>query len=286
MTKETRPRFLPRSQGVVIRNCRYQIVPALCTRPLRCSVLFVLCAGIGVSWVQAGEWSEEFSAGNFLFRSEFPLRDVQDLLNDIADLQEDVETALGVTCSNREIQVHLFRSRMSYQRYLSVRVPQGAKRQAFYMPGTDAGRIYAYRNRNLELDVRHETTHALLKNALPYLPLWLDEGLAEYFEVPKARRAHGDGHLQEIRLAQKLGWRPDLKRLEAKRGFLELGAREYRDAWAIVSYLIDGPPEAQQVFRKYLQDIEDGNVPGPLSDVLAESLPGYEQDILRQMRRP
>ncbi|HUQ70285.1 MAG TPA: hypothetical protein VM165_12210, partial [Planctomycetaceae bacterium] len=124
------------------------------------------------------DWAEEFSAGSFLFRSEFPLADVQGLLDDLGDLQSDLEKALGLECSDREIQIHLFRTKFGYQRYLSVRVPEGAKRQAFYMPGTDAGRIYAYRHRGMETDVRHETTHALLRNALPYIPLWLDEGLA------------------------------------------------------------------------------------------------------------
>lgn len=240
-------------------------------------------------WLSPGElaaadWADEFSAGNFVFRSEFPLRDVQELLNDIADLQTEIEETLKLSCSDREIHVYLFKTRLAYQRYLAVRVPDGARRQAFYMPGTDAGRIYAYRHRGLSTDVRHETTHALLKNALPYIPLWLDEGLAEYFEVAKGQRKQGDGHLNELRLAMRLGWRPDLKRLEAKRGFLEMGPREYRDSWGIVSYLIHGPAEARQAFLAYLTEVEEGNVPGPLSDFLADAVPDYEDQIVKYLK--
>lgn len=234
----------------------------------------------------AGGWVEEFSAGNFVFRSEFPLRDVQDLLHDIADLQTDLQEKLEVTCGDGEIQIHLFRSKASYQRYLSVRVPDGAKRQAFFMPGTDAGRIYAYRHRDMETDVRHETTHALLRTALPYVPIWLDEGLAEYFEVRPGRREQGNGHLAELRWAMRFGWRPDLRKLETKRAFLEMGAKDYRDAWAVVRFLIDGPPEARIVLQTYLREIESGAAPTPLSERLRESFPNYEQDILRHLRSP
>lgn len=244
-------------------------------------VAAILLPGIAYS----GEWNDEFAAGNFVFRSEFPLRDVQGLLDSIADLQTEIEDSLGVECSDREIQVHLFRNRFSYQRYLAVRAPEGAKRQAFYMPSTEAGRVYAHRHRGLETDVRHETTHALLRNALPYVPLWLDEGLAEYFEVESRLRDRGDGHLGELKLAMRLpGWRLHLDRLEAKRGFMELNARDYRDAWGIVHFLMHGPPAAQRIFRDYIQQIESGEVPGPLSEILEKSLPGYEQEIVRHLK--
>lgn len=231
-------------------------------------------------------WAEEFSAGNFVFRSEFPLSDVQNLLNDLADLQTDLQETLKVTCGEGEIQVHLFRSKSNYQRYLAVRVPDGVKRQAFFMPGTDAGRIYAYRHRGMETDVRHETTHALLRNALPYIPLWLDEGLAEYFEVPRHDRRRGQGHLAELRWAMRMGWKPDVPRLEAKRAFLEMGAKDYRDAWAVVAFLIDGPPEARSVLQTHLRQIESGGVPTPISELLREALPNYEQEIVRHLKQP
>ena len=45
----------------------------------------------------------------------------------------------------------------------------GTKRRALFVQGTDAGRVYAYRTRDLDTDVRHETTHALLHTALPFV---------------------------------------------------------------------------------------------------------------------
>ena len=257
---------------------------------IRFQAAFVLGIAVFMGWTirraasGSSPWTSEFTAGAFVFRSEFPLRDVQDLISDIGDLQSEIEDTLGIACNDREIQVHLFRNKLSYQRYLQVRVPDGAKRQAFYMPGTDAGRIYAYRHRGLETDVRHETTHALLKNALPYVPLWLDEGLAEYFEVPAVRRSQGDGHLAEITRAIRWGWKPDLPALEEKREFLELGAQDYRDAWLIVHFLIRGPVGARQALRGYLQEIDSGAAPTPISRRLRQQFGDYEGEIVRHAK--
>ncbi len=245
-----------------------------------------LCAGWTASQAASNSspWVSEFSAGAFVFRAEFPLRDVQDLVSDIGDLQAEIEETLGVTCSDREIQVHLFRNRAGYQRYLAIRVPDGVKRQALYMPGTDAGRIYAYRHRGLETDVRHETTHALLKNALPYVPLWLDEGLAEYFEVPAVQRRQGDGHLGELSRVIRWGWKPDLAALEAKRDFLEMGAKDYRDAWVITHFLLHGPPGARKALQNFLEEIESGAAPTPLSSRLRREFGDYEAEIVRHAK--
>lgn len=241
--------------------------------------------GLMPAWGQAAEWAEEIAVGNIVFRSEFPLSDVQTLVDDIEQLQQELEQTLDLKCSDREIQIHLFRTKYSYRRYLSVRVPQGVKRQAFYMPGTDAGRIYAYRHREMETDVRHEATHALLRNALPYIPLWIDEGLAEYFEVSPALRKQGNGHAADLRLAIRVGsWKPELTYLEGKKDFLEMRGPEYRDSWGLIHFFLHGPPEAQAAFKAYLQAIEQAEVPEPLSKTLPESLPNYERLIVRHLR--
>lgn len=257
---------------------------------LHCVSSGLVASGLLFVWMPvgllAGDWADEFTAGNFVFRAEFPLSEVQDLLNDLSDLQSDLEKALDVECRDQEIQIHLFRSKASYQRYLSVRVPDGAKRQAFFMPGTDAGRVYAYRHGEMEIDVRHETVHALLRNALPYVPLWLDEGLAEYFEVNSRRRKEGNGHLRELRWAMRFRWKPNLERLEAKRNFLEMGAKDYRDSWALVNYLLNGPPEGKSALQHYLRQIESGDVPTPFSETLRAAIPNYESDILRFLKSP
>jgi hypothetical protein len=231
-------------------------------------------------------WVDERAVGPYLIRSEFALRDVQGLVDDLGDLQSDIERQLNLTCEPGEIQIHLFRSKSGYNNYLSVRVPDGVKRQALFVQGTDAGRVYAYRHgfNGIETDVRHETTHALLHQALPYVPIWIDEGIAEYFEVPPGQRAKHNPHHGELKRAIVFGWRPSIERLEAKRELLDMGGKDYRDAWGIVHYLLHGPPAAQEALSVYLEEIKSGKAPTPLSQHLRKRIPNLEQSIVDHLR--
>lgn len=233
-------------------------------------------------------WVEERELGPYLIRSEFALRDVQDLVHDLGDLQADLERSLVLECQPQAIQIHLFNNKRSYDRYLSIRVPEGVKRQALYVPGTDAGRVYAFRHRDLDTDVRHETTHALLHTALPYVPLWIDEGIAEYFEVPAAMRVKGHSHRKELQSAISKpfqAWRPDIERLEGRQKFLEMDKDDYRDAWGIVHFMLNGPREARESLKTYFDEIQSGAPPTPLSQRLRRRIPNLDQAIIDHLMK-
>ena len=230
-------------------------------------------------------WVEERELGPYLIRSEFPLRDVHELVQDLGDLQQDLEETLHLQCQPQAIQIHLFSSKRTYDDYLRIRVPEGMSRQALYVPGTDAGRVYAYRQRDLETDVRHETTHALLHTALPYVPIWIDEGLAEYFEMPSSLRIKGHPHRKELRDAIRYQrWRPNITGLESKRKLLDMDGKDYRDSWGIVHFLLNGPPEAQKALDLYFEEIQSGAAPTPLSQHLKRRIPNLEQAILDHLK--
>lgn len=231
-----------------------------------------------------GGWTEERQLGFYLIRSEFPLRDVQGLVSDLGDLQADIERDLGLKCEPGEIQIHLFKSRWSYNSYLSKRVPEGIKRQALFVQGTDAGRVYAYRHSGLDTDVRHETTHALLHTALPYVPIWIDEGLAEYFEPAPGLRAKGNPHRGELQWAIKLGWRPSIERLEAKRTQAEMGKNDYRDAWGIMHFILHGPATAREALTNYFEEVQSGKAPLPLSRHLRNRISNLDQQIIDHLK--
>ena len=72
--------------------------------------------------------------------------------------------------------------------------PRVPYRRALFVKSGSRGRVFAYEHEDLAVDVRHESTHALLHASLPMVPLWLDEGLAEYFEVAESQRAFDHPH--------------------------------------------------------------------------------------------
>lgn len=234
----------------------------------------------------AHKWADERELGPYVIHSEFPLVDVQNLVDDLGDLQRDIERLLSLECQPNAIEIHLFSSKRGYDQYLKVRVPEGVKRQALFVPGTDALRVYAYRHAGLDVDVRHETTHALLHTALPYVPIWIDEGIAEYFEVPDSLRTRGNPHRKELQNAIRyLKWKPNLEQLESKRKLMDMDGKDYRDAWGIVHFLLNGPPEAKKALAIYFEEIQSGAAPTPLSDQLRRRIPNLDQVIIDHLMK-
>ena len=229
-------------------------------------------------------WSDVTQAGPIEIRSEFRISDVDGLTTEAAQLHADVVRVLRLNPSEQGIQLNLFRSKFSYNKYLSIRVPEATSRKAVYIKGPDKGRVYVYRSTSFWTDLRHECTHAILHDSLPYLPLWLDEGLAEYFEVPPAERATKHPHRRSLAFAIPFGWRPQLAQLEEKSELKDFAGSDYRDAWGVTHFLLHGPPEARQLLSNYLAAISAGQAPGRLSERLAVAVPNYEERISDHLR--
>jgi hypothetical protein len=235
--------------------------------------------------LSAADWADERRLGAYVFHSEFPLRDVAELVDELGELQKDIESTLELQCSAQPIHIHLFRTRYSYMQHVKQIVPGVSNRQALFVAGNEGGNVYAYRHQNLATDLRHETTHALLHNALPYVPLWLDEGLAEYFEVPVGLRASHNPHRRGMQMAIRFGsWRPNLADLEANRDIADMTANDYRDAWGWVHFLLHGPPEARAALEEFLLTIPTGREPTPLSVSLSRRLPDVDRRALQHLR--
>src|SRR5438445_5221604 len=99
---------------------------------------------------------------------------------------------------------------------MCARAPDLPKRRAFFVAQPSVGAsedllVYTYWGDRIQQDLRHELTHALLHSVLKDVPLWLDEGLAEFFEVPASTDGVNSQHLEQLRRGDP---RPNLARLE------------------------------------------------------------------------
>jgi hypothetical protein len=119
-------------------------------------------------------------------------------------------------------------------------------------------------------DVRpifHEYAHLVIGNVTPDLPVWLGEGLAEYystFELEDGRTALVgrpiDAHLQELRDSRLL----PLGELIAVRHDSPLyneGQRRnvfYAQSWALVHYLLHGKPSRRELVVEYANAVDGG----------------------------
>lgn len=239
----------------------------------------------GTVRVYEPHWATSQQIGSAFVRSEFPLDGrTEAALADLATTRRDLEQRLGLTVPDAPVSISLFRTRRSYDTYIRNRIPAGVGRAALFVQDRNGGHVYAYYGRRLNVDLRHESTHAFLNAALPYVPLWLDEGLAEYFEVAPPLRYARHEHLANVKRSLWRRWRPRLVRLEALTDLADMGEAEYREAWAWAHFLLHGPEPARNALRTYLAEIAAGGFAGTLEPRLRRTFPDLEAALLRHVK--
>jgi hypothetical protein len=215
-------------------------------------------------------------ASQFVFLYDFELKKDVPLFQELAELRDQVYKELRLPTSETVVQVYLFEDRDHYERYMNSRYPDLPKRRAFFVaqPRTVGGGedllVFTYWGDRIQQDLRHESTHALLHSVLKDVPLWLDEGLAEYYELPPDRTGTDQTHIEQIRRGSNGDFKPDLGRLEGLTQVQQMNPAEYREAWAWVHLMLRDKPEARTVLLDYLQLLRTVPNPGPLQPRLAK----------------
>jgi len=110
---------------------------------------------------------------------------------------------------------------------------------------------------------------------VPALPLWLDEGIAEYFELPGSVQGRHEPHLAHLAGRMIEGtWRPDLERLEALSAVGDMSQDHYAEAWCWVHWLLSTTPQRREVLQEYLADVRRDPATAPLSTRLRRTESG------------
>jgi hypothetical protein len=247
------------------------------------AILWLILGAGSVAHCQA-RWPDERQVGPFSCHADFSLAGHQSLLDELDRLQEDLVQSLGAGETREPVHLFLFQAKTTYQAYLKQYFPRVPYRRALYMKARGPGMVFAYQGADFAIDVRHECTHALLHAWLPSVPLWLDEGLAEYFEVSRDERAAANPHLTAVRQQIRDGKLLRLEELEAIDALDEMGKDEYRDAWACIHFALHGPPEAREELLRFLAELESGGEPGKLSERLRRRIPDLDRRVAEHFR--
>ena len=227
----------------------------------------------------------------YLFCANFELQRDLPLFQELADMREQVYKELQLPSANTIIRVHLFDDRQNYEQFMHARYPDLPKRRAFFVAqphsvgGAEDLLVYTFWGDRIRQDLRHELTHALLHSVLKDVPLWLDEGLAEYFEVPPDAQGVNLHHLEQIQLTAGGPFRPDLAHLEDLSQVQQMTPVEYREAWAWVHLMLRDQAEAKTALIQYLQQLRMNPNPGPLQPRLAQVFPDLEEALAQHLAK-
>ena len=209
-----------------------------------------------------------------LILSDFKLSKDHPLIQDLILLRGQVASVLQLPAPRREVVVYLFSNERQYRHYLQTVYPGLPHRRAYFVGTPKELAVFTFWGDRIQEDLRHECTHGLLHASLKSVPLWLDEGLAEYFEVPGPNPGTVNAeYAQRLAASVANGWRPDMKRLERLEEFSQMQRIDYQEAWAWVHYMLHTTPEAKGALLDYLRDLEAESSPEPLSERLQRQHP-------------
>jgi hypothetical protein len=218
-------------------------------------------------------WVDARQVGPFVFEGTFPLKDIEYVFEQLPALEREMVRTLGVEPARQPVTIYLFANAEEHRAYLEMHHPKVPYRRALYIKSGGQAGVFAYLHPELEIDLRHECTHALLHNQLVHVPLWLDEGLAEYFEVPEGERAFDHPHFGALRWDMRLGMVRSVSALEERRELIELTGTDYRFSWAWVHFMLHGPAAAHETLVGYLAEAREPGQVDDLSDRLEQAVP-------------
>lgn len=200
--------------------------------------------------------AHQVPVGQLVFHSDFELPPDHRLVRDLVEEREYVSSTLGLPETNEPIEVYLFRDADRYREYLIRNFPSVPSRRAFFLETDTRLVVYAHWSDRVGEDLRHEVAHGYLHAAIPNLPLWIDEGLAEYFEVPRGYAGLNQPHVDLLSDSiERDHWKPNLKRLESLTDSSQMGQREYAESWAWVYFMLNSPPERRGILTDYLANL-------------------------------
>jgi hypothetical protein len=212
----------------------------------------------------------QLQADQLLVNSDFVLSSDHRLMRELTAERNDICQTLGLPLGNEPIEVYLFRDAESYGQFLLKHFPGVPSRRAFFLETDTRLTVYAHWSDRVAEDLRHEVAHGYLHAVVPGLPLWLDEGIAEYFEMPRGTNGMNRPHVDLLTdMMQHDGWRPDLERLEQLTDAAEMDQRHYAEAWAWVYFLLHSDSPSKQLLSAYLADVRAHGRVEPLSTRLA-----------------
>jgi hypothetical protein len=208
--------------------------------------------------------------GQLILHADFVLPPEHRMLTELVSERDLICDRLKIPRSQEPIHVYLFAEEGSYRRYVSRKFPGFPERRAIFVETDIELSVYAHWGEAIAEDLRHEVAHGYLHASVPNIPLWIDEGLAEYFEVGRGGRGVNRMHVDYLNGQLAIGgWRPNLPRLEQLVTAGEMTQLQYAEAWLWVHFLLESGDDAKaEALTTYLAALRTGEPVAPLSERL------------------
>ena len=224
------------------------------------------------------QWPLELTVGHFIIHSDFQLLDKQALATQLIGVTRQVEQLLKISTGGDKVHVVLFETQEEYRKYMQNYFPDLPMRRALFIQDQGPGMLFAHWHSDIATDLRHEVSHAVVNASNGEIPLWVDEGIAEYFEVESQKRFRGSQHLPDVVRRSACGFVPQLSSLERIAALGRFSTAHYRDSWSWIHYMLHRNDRTRQLLVRYLAECRSGAKPLHLERQLSLVVGDVAQD--------
>jgi len=219
-----------------------------------------------------------------MLHSDFPLPRHHRLVDELVAQRQDIADKLQLPVSDEPIQLYLFQDAERFRSYMQEHYPHLPERRAFFVESDTRLAVFAHWGDHVAEDLRHEMAHGYLHATVHGLPLWLDEGLAEYFEVDRGRHGVNEPHIDLLwdRLQQQQ-WQPDIGRLERLVRLEDMEQIDYAESWLWVHFALETTNLRLNLLQNYLARLRMKGEAPPLERYLFEAEPNCSQQLIAHL---
>jgi len=229
---------------------------------------------------------DRFERDQLVFFSNFKVPRKHRVLNELALKRQIITQKLAIPQSDEPINVYLFEDENRFRKFIRKNYPRIPLRRAFFLKNDTSLNVFAHWNDNVSRDLSHEVTHGYLHSVIPNLPLWLDEGLAEYFEVTRGRHGINRPHVLELSQSFRRGdWKPDLSRLESLNDPGQMSQLDYAESWLWVHFLLESEDGSPKLLRDQLARLRMKGESDSLSSFLSKRAEDPTAQVTRHLKR-
>ncbi len=230
--------------------------------------------------------SEKIVRDQLVIRSNFHVPQHHRLIDELVARRDDIAGILSLPMSDELINVYLFEDAIKFKRFMKTSHPDFSDRRAFFVKNDTELKIYAHWGEKVGEDLRHEITHGYLHSAVPNMALWLDEGLAEYFEVPRGSKGINGQHIYMLSARYRQSdWMPDIERLNSIRMPQDLKQIDYAESWLWIHYLLQDSDATRKLVQDHLARLRLSGNDEPLSCQVKRLLPDIEVKLVEHLKR-
>jgi hypothetical protein len=219
--------------------------------------------------------SSAHESAHYLVRSELPESKVRVYAEHLEAMRGVYQEVLGRALpGGGKARVLVFGSEEGYQDYMEFSLG-GRQEHTLGVYSPWHGQMTLYEEGDAEETLRvlaHEGFHQALHRTAPQVPIWLNEGLAEYVGAAKVeqgkvvdRSGLQPGRLRDLRQGIRFGWEsvPFAQLMNQPKS--EFYGRhtpfKYAQAWSMIHFFMNDADRGRPLFQAYLSRILDGERP-------------------------